>query len=41
MAEEANQKVFAEISVTAETIFNGWFIYLPCFSLLSSDSLLG
>jgi hypothetical protein len=41
MAEEGNQKVSGEISVTTETTFNGWFIYLPCFSFLNSDSLLG
>jgi len=41
MAKEGNQKVSGEISLTAETTFNGWFIYLPCFSFLNSDSLLG
>jgi hypothetical protein len=41
MAEQGNQKVSGEISVTAETTFNGWFVYLPCFSFLSSGSLLG
>jgi hypothetical protein len=41
MAEDANKKVSSEISVAAETTFNGWFIYLQCFPLLSSNSLLG